>query len=365
MKLKYTLIGITVIAAVSLISINLYSNSKYNIEYTDIEYNIETQENYNLSEYMISMEEFIELKKNERREQLSRIKPLIANNTYKSMVKGIETEYFQAYCISQYEVMYRNIQNMMAQMAYITKEYDSITDINKLDKCIVEDCVVTDYINKHMKGSLKDLLMDTHYKYESLIAYNAESIESANEDYITMFYNEYLCTDLSHLSDINVSIVKYPLGYENKTDKELETLKFWGIVKTTHLGIKDKELLKELDLYKCHNYYDSNLMEIATDSMYSFTLSDTFEPVYSRRIIYTLCGLNEEDRIYVEYTVDNSRHTNIKTKDEMREELESKAKIYEAQLDVYDTILNSIKEENPSTTEETDELDIEENTNNQ
>lgn len=315
------------------------TESSFAINYKNMEYTINTQESYNLKEYMISIKDFTDLTRKEHREYLEKIRPLLNDETYKSMVKGLDTDYFNAYCRVEYDKMYRNIQDMMLQMPYITDEFNSIKGIEKVNKCVVDDCLVVDYINKYMRGSLRDLLIDTHYKYESLIKNYADDLKKANQSYMDMFYNEYLCKDTSHLSDIEVTLEQHSTisGSEDKTSKKL--------------GIDNLEALKELDLYKCNNYYDSNMRDLAQNAIITFAVDNNFKPVYTRNWTFTLCGLNDKDKADIDYTVDSATHTNIKSENDIKDYLTHRAKIYEAQLYVYDLISAKVAEAKSSSDE--------------
>lgn len=306
-------------------------NPKFAIEYGSMQYTIDTQENYNLKDYMINIKEYTELTRREHKEYLDKIRPLLNDTTYKSMVKGLNTDYFNAYCRVEYDKMYRNIQDMMLQMPYITDEFSSIKGIEKVNKCMVEDDrLAVQYITKYMRGSLRNLLIDTHYKYESLIKNYADDLKTANQDYIDMFYNEYLCKDTSHISDIEVTINQH------------STIPGDTTTVSKKLGISNLEALKELDLYKCHNYYDSNIMSMAQNAMITFTVDNSFKPVYTRNGSFTLCGLNDKDKVDIDYTVDSATHTDIKSESDLQDYLTNRAKIYEAQLYVYDLIKGKI-----------------------
>ncbi len=332
-------------------TVNKYASA---VDYSKLDYKVNVTEKTNIADYLVGFDEFCEIMKQNRIDELTKLKPIIGKSDndknmqvdiYQNMIDGLDSEYFRAYCESEYQRLYVNISNMLSQMPYINAEWEkySDTDIKLLDKCVVPDCDVIDYYEKYVTGDILDMLVDAHLKYESMIQYEANLISEPDKDYKEMFYLEKICTNTDYIDNIELD-----LKFTDNDDKlyGTKTVK----VKNGEFTDELKKAIEGLDLYRSYDFYDGEFAHIASNAVNSLCVEYDkdmqIKYIKDLEFDYSLCDqLDANDLFKLNLKIKNIKHKDdIPAQDKFEDELNEKSKIMEAQVLIYDNIMQSIND---------------------
>ena len=329
------------------------------VDYSTLKYDVKLTEKTNTADYLIKFKDFCKVMADNRRDELSKLKPIIDKgendsdmniDIYDNMISGIDTEYFRAYCASEYQRLYANVSNMLAQMPYINMEWEKYKDkgIKKLDACVIPDCDVLDYYKKYVTGDMYDMLVDAHLKYESMINYEANQIKDADKDYKEMFYLENICTDVDNIQDIDLT-----LTFKNSDGASFGSKKC--IVKDGNIGERERGILENIELYRSYDFYDGEFAHVASNAVNSMCITYdkdmNIQYVKDLNVEYSLCDkMDAKDDYKLNVKINSIKHKDkLLSPSEIDDELTRKSKLMEGQVIVYDNVMKNI--ENSKATE--------------
>lgn len=340
-------------------------------------------------EGVIEFEDYFSTRKADARESISKISGLLETDVHENLLVGVESQYFADSCAYDYIDMTYEIDQLLTEATYINSLYDAYkreSGIEYVEICIGqkdgEKCSLYKYIIKYTSGELKNYLLETHAKWESLVK-NAMDKTEVTDSYLNLFYQDSICDNYDYLEDIEVDVatvtnseLDYGIDVLNQNKKKLHSKKLSKI---------ELDYLKQLELYKDLDFYDEDFQKIAGDTMVklfadkvvidnstyigrdlninSATLSDAIKNIdvpdkeveYAKEdpenlenwLVreYSLTGRNTEDCIYILFKVKKAKHVdNIPTLEETKDELTYRAKAYMAQLDISDVIYAEIND---------------------
>lgn len=277
---------------------------------------------------IISLKEFIEIKKVEKRNSLDDIREALPNYVYTNLVKGIESKYFEDYLKLKYKESYKLLQNMLNEALHINKLYETKEDINYTEEIITGNSSVIDFINTYSDDSIKDLLLNSYFKLESMIKREASNTNYVSEELVEMMYQEYLSKDYDSLEYIDIIVETKPLNISNITDNSL--IDYINNKNKRLITLDNIKVLKQMELYKTYKYYNG-LDTKAKNSRDLITLTSDGEKINSITTIYRLGGgLDPQDGYIITFEVLEANHNGVKEKESMLDELEWQAKVYMA-----------------------------------
>ena len=306
-------------------------NIQYDVDYDNLQYEITVESTQYLDGYIISIEDFTKLKKNQAKEELNGIRELLGNKLYKKMLECLDSKYFKGYCENEYGKTYNVLQNLFSQVTAINTLYEEsgLKTIRK--ECLSDDCEILNYIDKYTTGEVNEILKQAHMKYETLIEnesdkdFDTEEIEKLE----TMYYAEDLCTNMDYVDRIHVRIkmIQTSVYKDNKKSEN------YNLVNITN---KNSDVLKLLTLYKCYGFYDEDFHM----NNYRNKLAMKNGKKKNKRVTtFSICNMNDEDSFRLEYEILDCKHT-IKQFAELEDELHEKAVIHLKEKNLMEKIEN-------------------------
>lgn len=319
------LIGLVTIRKIKNIEENTdgVKKVKYNLDYSidydklNCEVNVETTQY--LDGYMITLEEYSKIKKKEAKKELKDIKILLGNKLYKEMIKGLNSSYFSGYCRNEYNKVYNVLQMLFSDISAVDKlfEESKLKDIN--NKCNSDSCEVVEYINKYAKGKVKELLLESHMKYETLI--NKQELtdkqKKSIEDNIAMYYAKDLCENKDYIDSLKVRVRITPYN-EYKSNKK--TNNYNELIITD----KNNKILNYITLYKCYNFFDEAL---GLNSYRNKLAVENEKKKFKRVTTFSICNYDDKEKLRLEYEIINCKHV-IKQSSERKSELLEKVELH-------------------------------------
>ena len=101
----FFMLGLVVIAWILvLIGSDDEYNIQYDADYDNLQYEITVESTQYLDGYIISIEDFTKLKKNQAKEELNGIRELLGNKLYKKMLECLDSKYFKGYCENYHSI---------------------------------------------------------------------------------------------------------------------------------------------------------------------------------------------------------------------------------------------------------------------
>ena len=311
---------------------------------------------------------------------LSKLRNILPIEVYDNLIKGVQSKYYMDVVHSEYVETVKEVRDMMAQSEYILKMYDdysSLEGFKDFEGCHTEDCVLKEFIDSYTGNDLHRYFSEVHQKWESLIEYQIQRVE-VDDNTLAMFYQEEITTNMDYIEDIDVTVYIINDKLHNLNDADwVETLREKGKIPTKKIDESDKESLEMLSLYRSDKFYDANIAGLAAPTLMRIldtsansnskviNLSDVEDLEQAIRdikpptdsdgrtkimdlpyITYSLVERSTEDIIHVYYDIESIKHIeNMPTIDDLRYELQYKAKVYLAEADIAAELDRRIKDD--------------------
>lgn len=343
-KLCIGLIGIVSIVIISIILINFNNNSidkathnmKYDINYDKLTCEVQVDSTQYLDGYIITLDDYKKIKKKQAKEEIDNVKVLLGDQLYKDMTDGLDSDYFAGFCQNEYNKVYNMLQRLFSDTTAIEKLYKETKIKEPAKECSNDSCNIIEYINKYSKGTVKELLLESHMKYEALISKQKLTDEQKEqvEDITETYYAKDLCENKDYIDSLKVRVRITPYKEYKSNSK---TKNYNEVIITD----KSSAILNYITLYKCYNFYDDAL---GLTNYRDKLAVENGKKKLKRISTFYLCGLNDKDKFRLEYEVIDCKH-NVKQSSEHMNELRKKAEIHLKEINLMKKI-EEIKEKN-------------------